>query len=83
MTKVLQECLGSRYLKLLGVGVILVILGLIAWGTAPRLIISALPLLGIAACLLPCLLPLYWLRRSSPSTTTPTPPRGDDHPTSR
>jgi hypothetical protein len=83
MIKILRDCFGSRYLKWLAVGAILVALGLLAWGVAPKLIISALPLLGIAACLLPCLLPFYWLRRSSPSPATPTPPQGDDHPISR
>jgi hypothetical protein len=83
MIKILRDCLGSRYVKLLAIVAILVALGLLAWGVAPKLIISALPLLGIAACLIPCLLALYWLRRSSPATTTPTTTPGDTHLPSR
>jgi hypothetical protein len=59
VVKILRDCWGSRYLKVLAIGAIVVALGLLAWGVAPKLIISALPLLGIAACLLPYLLPLY------------------------
>ena len=44
MVKFLTDCLGSRYLKLLAVGAIVVVLGLLAWGVAPQLILSALPL---------------------------------------
>jgi hypothetical protein len=79
VVKILRDCSGSRYLKVLVIATIILVLGMLAWGVAPKLVISALPLLGVAACLLPCLLPLYWLRRSSPSPSTPTTPRNDDH----
>ena len=82
MVKILKDCLGSRYLKWLAVGTIVVVLGLLAWGVAPKLILSALPLLGIAVCVVPCLLALYWLRRSAPSSPAPISPHGDDRPTS-
>ena len=82
MVKILRECFGSRYLKWLGVGAIVVVLGLLAWGVAPKLIFSALPLLGIAVCLVPCLLALIWLRRSAPPPATPPAPLGEDRPPS-
>jgi len=83
MAKILRDCFGSSYVKLLAVTAIVVSLGLLAWGVAPKFIVSALPLLGMAACLLTCLLPLYWFRRSSSSSTTTTPPRGEGQPRSR
>jgi hypothetical protein len=72
--KILTDCLGSRYLKWLAAGALLVVLGLLAWGVAPKLVLSALPLLGIAVCLVPCLLPLFWLRRSAPPAAGPAAP---------
>jgi len=82
VVKFLTDCLGSRYLKLLAVGAIVVVLGLLAWGVAPQLILSALPLLGIAACLVPCLVVLFWLRRSASSPATTAAPLGEDRPPS-
>jgi hypothetical protein len=78
VVKILRVCLGSRYSKVLVIGAILAVVGLLAWGLAPKLIVSALPLLAIAACLLPCLLPLYWLRCSPPSPTNPNSPGVED-----
>lgn len=80
MVKILQDCLGSRYLKWLAVGAVLVVLALLAWGVAPKLILSAVPLLGIAACVVPCLLALFWLGRSTASSATPAAPLREDQP---
>ena len=80
MVKILQDCLGSRYFKWLAVGAVLVVLALLAWGVAPKLILSAVPLLGIAACVVPCLLALLWLGRSTASPATPAPPMPEDQP---
>ena len=71
MTKLLRDCFGSRYLILLAAGALLVGLGLLAWGVAPKLVLGALPLLGLAACLAPCLLPIWWLRRQARDTAVP------------
>jgi hypothetical protein len=82
VVKILRDCFGSRYLKWLAVGAIVLVLGLLAWGVAPKLILSALPLLGIAVCVVPCLLALFWLRRSAPSSAAPISTQVDDRPTS-
>ena len=84
MSKILRDCLGSRYVKWLALGALLVVVGLLAWGVAPKLVLSALPLLGIAACLAPCLLPLLWLRRSAPAASSPAAPEtAEPHPLTR
>jgi hypothetical protein len=85
VVKFLNECLGSRYTKWFAIGALaLLALGVLAWGLAPKLLLSALPLLGLTACLVPCLLPLVWLRRSPPPASGPAAPppapRGDDRP---
>ena len=82
MVKILQDCFGSRYVKWLAGGAMVLVLGLLAWGVAPKLILSALPLLGVAVCLVPCLLALFWLRRSAPSPATSSAPLGEDRPPS-
>jgi len=87
MVKFLNDCLGSRYFKWLAAGaLVLLAVGLLTWGLAPKLFLGALPLLAIAACLVPCLLPLLWLRRSSPPPAGPAEPppapHRDDRPTS-
>ena len=82
MIKILRDCLGSRYVKWVAVGAIVVVAGLLAWGVAPKLILSALPLLSIAVCVVPCLLALVWLRRSGTSSPAPISPQVDDRPAS-
>ena len=82
MVKILRDCFGSRYVKWLVAGTIVLVLGLFDWGVAHKLILSALPLLGIAVCVVPCLLALFWLRRSAPSPATPPAPLGEDRPPS-
>lgn len=69
MSKFIKVCLSSRVTLVALVVGGLIAVGLLAWGIAPQLVLTALPVLGVIACLLPCLLPLYWLRRTS--TTTP------------
>ncbi len=76
VVKILRDCFGSRTRLLLALGALAVVLGLLAWGAAPKLVLSALPLLGLAACLVPCLLPLYWLRRTA--STAPNALAADD-----
>ena len=78
MVKYLRDCFGSRYSKWLGLGALLVGLGLLAWGVAPKIVLSALPLLGLAVCLAPCLLPIWWLRRQARDTAVPAAPKSDD-----
>ena len=78
MAKFLRDCFGSRYLILLAAGALLVALGLLVWGVAPKLVLSALPLLGIAVCVVPCLLPIWWLRRSARDTAVPAAPKTSD-----
>ncbi len=78
MTRFLRDCFGSRYLILLAAGALLVGLGLLAWGVAPKLVLGALPLLGLAACLAPCLLPIWWLRRQARDTAVPAAPEISD-----
>ena len=68
MSKMLKVCLSRKFLILAVIGLGLLAVGLAIWGVAPQLILSALPVLGIIACLLPCLLPLYWLRQSNKAT---------------
>ena len=73
MDKFLNDCLGSRTLKWLAAGALAFLaLGLLTWGLAPKLLLSTLPLLGIVVCLVPCLLPLLWLRRSLPPAAPPS-----------
>ena len=77
VSKMLKDCFSSRYTLIALVGLCLLAAGLLAWGLAPTLLVGALPVLGIIACLLPCLLPLYWLRQSNrtsvnSSTTRPS-----------
>jgi hypothetical protein len=62
--KLLSECsawLNWKVVALLGI----VVLGGIwyAEGASWRLWLSASPLLAIMLCVLPCLIPLFWLRR--------------------
>ena len=78
MSQLLKDCLSSRYTLAALIGLGLLGAGLLAWGVAPKLILSTVPLLGVAACILPCLLALYWLRRS---TAVPASSPRDDGPT--
>ena len=76
MSKLIRNCFSSRYTIVALVALCLLAVGLMTWGLAPQLVIGTLPVLGIIACLLPCLLPLYWLRQSNKaavdsSTTSP------------
>ena len=63
MSNLLKVCLSPKVVILAVVGLGLLAAGLAIRGVAPPLILSALPVLGIIACLLPCLLPLYLLRQ--------------------
>ena len=62
--KILKLCFSLRVFWWTTVGLGLVAAALLIWGVAPSLVVAALPVLGIIACLLPCLLPLYWLRQT-------------------
>lgn len=69
MWKLLKVCLSPKVVILAVIGLGLLAAGLAIWGVAPQLILSALPVLGIIACLLPCLIPLYLLRRPKQTAT--------------
>jgi hypothetical protein len=74
MSNLLKACLSPRYIIVALAGFCVVAAGLLAWGLAPGLVVGALPILGIIACLAPCLLPLYWLRQTKGAgETTPAP----------
>ena len=81
VSNLLKDCFSSRYTIIALVGLCLLGMGLLAWGLVPALVVGALPVLGIIACLLPCLLPLYWLRQSDKAAveTSTARPRTADH----
>lgn len=73
MSNVLRVCLSPKFLILAVIGLGLLAAGLAVWGLTPQLILSVLPVLGIIACLVPCLLPLYWLRQSNKAAAVSSP----------
>ena len=78
MLKIVKECVGWLDWKFIAAGAaVLVALAVCAKLPALGIFAGAAPLL-LAVCLIPCLVPLVWLRNASRGKATPAPAPEND-----